>query len=290
MVLLERSLYAQFYHHLRAPARWYGFRVRFSAVTIATLSLACGAVYPEVSTPLRTPPPGFALKPPPPKDLFFVRFAGAVIPKKTRDGRQWDSVGGEAPDPYGKILVNGKELILTPIESDTLEPTWPDQEAANYRIRPTDKVQVELWDSNPLTNLPICTEALLNIAEAASGDEPFVEITCDNGGRVNLVIEPAHGKLGLGFDYELRTEAAVLTRVIKESPAGRAGMQAGDEILVVQGKTVASLEDGALQSLINANASLGVKLTIKNGEGTKREVTVKDGSIFPLHSEGLPLE
>jgi len=275
---------------LRTPARWYGFRVRFSAVTIATMSLACGAVYPEVSTPLRTPPPGFELKPPPPKDLFYVRFARAVIPKKTRDGRQWDSVGGEAPDPYGKILVNGKELILTPIQSDTLEPTWPDQEAANYRIRATDKVQVEIWDSNPLTNLPICTEALLNIAEAAAGDEPFVEIDCDNGGRVNLVIEPAHGKMGLGFNYELRTAAAVVTRVIKESPAGRAGMQAGDDIVAVQGKAVESMDEGVLQSLVNANAALGVKLTIKSDEGGQREVNVRDGSIYPLHTEGMPLE
>jgi hypothetical protein len=264
--------------------------VRFRALLIATLSLGCGAVYPEISTPLRTPPPGFALKPAPPKDLFFIRFEGAVIPQKTRDGRRWDSVGGEAPDPYGKLLVNGKELILTPIQSDTLTPTWPDQEAANYRILPSDKVQVELWDSNPLTNIPICTEAIRDIEELASGDSPVVEVTCDNGGRVNLRIEPAHGKLGLGFDYELRTEGAMFTKVIKESPAGRAGLRPGDEIVTVQETMVSKMEDGKLQSLINSNAALGLRLGVRSADGSKRNVTLRDGSVFPLHTEGVPLQ
>jgi hypothetical protein len=277
-------------HTSEGPAWWYGFRVSFRPLVIATLSLACGAVYPEVSTPLRTPPPGFSLKPPPPKDLFFIRFDGAVIPNKTRDGRRWDSVGGEAPDPYAKILVNGKEVILTPIESDTLTPSWPDQEAANYRILPNDKVQVELWDSNPLTNLPICTEAIRDIAELASGDQPVVEIRCDNGGRVELVIEPAHGKLGLGFDYELRTEGAMFTKVIKESPAGRAGLRPGDEIITAQETLVSKMEDGGLQSIINANAALGLRLGIRSSDGSKRNVTLRDGSVYPLFNEGVPLQ
>jgi hypothetical protein len=275
---------------LLRSARWYGFRVRFRALLFATLSVACGAVYPEVSTPLRAPPADFRFEPPPPKDMYFIRFKQALIPKKTRDGRRWDSVGGEAPDPFGKILINGKELIVTPLQSDTLNPTWPDQEFANYRIRDTDRIVVELWDSNPLNNLPICSEVITDIRAAAASDEPFFEITCDNGGRVELVVQPAHGKLGLGIQYELHTEQAFLTRVLKESPGGRAKLRAGDEILSVQGVSVATMEEGKLQSLINANASLGVALTVRSGDEPPRDVKIKDGSVFPLHDEGVPIQ
>jgi len=247
----------------------------------------CSAVYPELTTPLRTPPADFRLVPPAPPDVFYFRFAGADIPTRTRDGRKWD--GGEAPDPFAKLILNGKDLIVTSVESDTLRPTWPDQDRANYRFRASDVLKVEVWDSNPLTNHPICTEKLPSLHEFIQGDEPYLEVECDNGGRVRLIVQAAHARLGLGFWYELRTGQAVVTRVIGESPAGRAGLHAGDEIVAAQGQPVASMEDGKLQSLVNANSSVGLKLSLKSESGV-REVTVKDGAIYPVQGEGVPLE
>jgi hypothetical protein len=57
-------------------------------------------VFPEVSAPLRKPPAEYVLAPPPPADLYYIRLLGADIPTRTRDGRQWDSGGGAAPDPF----------------------------------------------------------------------------------------------------------------------------------------------------------------------------------------------
>jgi C-terminal processing protease CtpA/Prc len=107
---------------------------------------------------------------------------------------------------------------------------------------------------------------------------------------VELIVQPAHGKLGLGIQYELRTGQAFLTRVLKESPGGRAKLRAGDEILAVQGTLVATMEEGELQSRINANAALGVELSVRSGDDPPREVTLRDGSVFPLHDEGVPLQ
>jgi hypothetical protein len=251
-------------------------------------SAACGVVYPEVQTPLRTPPPGFSLVPPPPDDLIYLRFHGAVIPTKTVDGREWDSVGGAAPDPFAKLLVNGKEIIVTPVESDTLRPKWGDQVRANYRIKRGSAVKVEVWDKNPINSRPICTEDIKNLHDEVNTDHPL-EITCESGARVELIAEPAHGRLGLGFYYELRTEGAAVTRVIEESPARRAGLAPGDEIVRVQGQDVLTMEDGKLQSLINANASIGVELTVRRGEQS-REVKLKNGSIYPLVSEPIVID
>jgi len=251
---------------------------------------ACSAVYPEYAVPLRAPPAGFELAPPPPPDLFYFRFDGADIPTLTRDGRPWGSSGGSAPDPFAKLILNGKDLIVTSVQSDTLRPTWPDQERANYRFRPSDTLTVELWDSNPLNNHPICREKVQRFADFVQGDGPIMEIECDNGGRVRLLVEPAHGKLGLGLYYELRTRQAFVTRVLVESPAARAGLHAGDEIVAAQGQPVAAMEEGKLQSVINANSSVGVKLSVKSDAGAPREVTLRDGAVYPVAGEGIPLE
>lgn len=264
-------------------------RMRPRDALLWLLLTGCGAVFPEITPPLRTPPPGFELSPPPPPDVFFIRFGGADIPKKTRDGRQWDSTGGGAPDPFAKLLVNGKELILTPVESNTLRPTWPDQDRGNYRIPAGSTLRVELWDSNPLTSHPICAETLPRL-DAREREDSVLEIECDNGGRVRLVLEPAHGKLGLGLSYELRTEQAFVTRVVKESPAGRAGLAPGDRILAVEGQDVATMEEGKLQSLVNANASTGVKLSLLGADERRREVTLRDGAVYPVVGEGVAID
>ena len=252
-------------------------------------ALGCGAVFPEVSAPLRKPPAEYVLTPPPPADLYYIRLLGADIPTRTRDGRQWDSGGGAAPDPFAKVIVGGKELFITSVQSDTIKPTWPDQEPGNYRILPGSEVRVEIWDSNPLHSKPICGEKLPRL-DQLNRDEPFLEVECDNGGRFRVQVEPAHGKLGTGFFYELRTEQAVVTRVIRESPAGRGGMREGDEIIAVMGKPVAKMENGKLQGLINANSQVGIQFVLKGGDGAIRQVTLKDGGVYPTPNEGVAIE
>src|SRR5262245_58658901 len=104
--------------------------------TLAVLgAVACGAVYPQLGTPVRTPTAGAKLAPPPPDDLLFIKFTGAVIPKRTRDGRNWDSVGGSQPDAFAKLFIDGKVILETPVQANTLTPTWDGQRKANYRIR-----------------------------------------------------------------------------------------------------------------------------------------------------------
>jgi C2 domain len=259
-------------------------------LSLALVLFGCSAVYPELSPPLRTPPTDFHLVPPPPEDLFYFRFGGADIPTKTRDGRHWSSSGGEAPDPYAKLVVNGKDLVVTSVESDTIRPTWPDQDRANYRIHPSDTLEVEVWDSNPLNNHPICRQRVPSFQDFLKTDEPYMEIECDNGGRVRLVIEPAHARLGLGLYYELRSPEAYVTHVLAESPASRAGLRGGEQIVRAQDQEVRTMEEGKLQSLINANAALGVKLQVRAEGAAPREVTLRDGPIYPVAGEGIPIE
>jgi len=246
---------------------------------------ACGAVYPEVATPARSPAAGAKLAPPPPEDLLYIRFKSAEIPVTTRDGRKWDAVGGAAPDPFAKLFAGDKELFRTPVQENTLTPTWPDATGRNYRIPKGTPVRVEVWDSNPINNHPICVRLVSNIhGEALAGG---VDVTCDSGAKVSLVVEPAHAKVGLGIFYEFRTQSIYVTRVPVESPAARVGLKPGDQILRIQGKDVDSLDEAEARSQINANAPTGVTLTVRKPDGSTADLTVKNGPIYPTVDDDI---
>lgn len=265
-------------------ARWSKSRLWLLLGTIA-----CGAVYPQLGTPVRTPPAGARLTPPPPEDLLFIEFAGATIPRKTRDGRSWDSVGGSLPDAFAKLIVDGQVILETPVQSNTLTPTWPDQRKANYRVHPGAAVKVELWDSNPINNHPICVADVPEFFSAVSVDAPLT-VSCNSGAELKLWVQPAHGRLGVGLFYELRREDILITRVLHESPAARLGLRPGDQLLKIQGKDVKTMADGEAQSLINANAATGVALKVRKQDGAESELTLKEGAIYPTVEEGIPVD
>lgn len=269
--------------------RVHGFALAFVVGSLGLGLLACGAVYPEISTPVRSAGTR-RLDPPPPPDLVFLKFANAHIPKHTRDGRQWDSLGGEAPDPFAKLMIGEKEILATPVQPNTLSPTWPNQKLGNYRIPQGVPVRVELWDSNAINNHPICVETIGNLL-AETSEEQNLDLRCDSGAMIEIVVQPAHAKFGLGLYYELGTDDVHVTRVIAESPAGRAKLMRDDQILRIQGRDVKGMDAETVRSLINANVATGVTFTIRHLGGSQAaDVTLKDGPIYPTVDEEVPVE
>jgi hypothetical protein len=246
---------------------------------LCALGLGCSAIYPELTTPIRPLPPGKPADPPPPDDLFFVGFEGAVVPQKTPDGRNWDDTGGSAPDPFAKFFVEGREVMRTPVQSNTFEPTWPNQKRGNRRVPPGAVVRIELWDSNPINNHPVCVKDLKNFGSNA--ETGGVSLRCDSGASVDLIVQPARAKLGLGMYYELRRVEVFVTRVLDESPAARAGLTRGAQILEIQGEVVEEMREGQARSLINTHARTGLSLKVKHANGKVDELELKEGAIYP---------
>jgi S1-C subfamily serine protease len=150
-------------------------------------------------------------------------------------------------------------------------------------------VRVELWDSNPINNHPICLKRLHDVHEAA-GPLP-VDVECDSGAHIQLKVEPAHPRWGIGFNYELQTSGGIgVTRVLAESPAAREGLKRGDEILQIQGKPVGKMDEGEAQSLINSNSQVGIELLVRGADHAERHVKVKEGAIYPAVEDGIPVE
>ncbi|HEY5376541.1 MAG TPA: PDZ domain-containing protein [Polyangiaceae bacterium] len=264
------------------------FAQRVALAALLVWLTACGAVYPEIGTPVRAAGTRH-LDPPPPADLVYLKFANAVIPSRTRDGRNWDDVGGSKPDPFAKLMIEDKEILVTPVQANTLNPTWPDQRVGNYRIPNNVPVRVELWDSNPINNHPICVESINNLLGEAS-DEQNLELRCDSGASIELVVQPAHAKFGIGLYYELGTYDIRVTRVVSESPAARAHLKRGDQLIQIQGHDVKDMDPETARSLINSNVSTGVTLGVKHADGSLEDVTLKDGPMYPAVDEEIKVE
>lgn len=139
-----------------------------------------------------------------------------------------------------------------------------------------------------MINKPICRAQVRDLPALREGANN--EIWCDSGARVRLGVEPARAMVGLGLYYEPRgTEGVKVTRVVEYSPAARAGLRAGDRILAINGKDTKLLDDNQVRSAINVKAKTGVKLDVWYQSGKRHIVEIKEGPLYPLPSDEIPL-
>jgi hypothetical protein len=256
-----------------------------SLVVVAAAPLiGCPAVYPELATGLHKVSGDQKLDPPPPEELRWIRIVSAKIPGRARDGRTWDQAFGSLPDPYARLYVNGKELLRTPAQADTLEPTWPDAPRGNFAVSPDDKLRVEVWDSNPLNDRPIGVRDVGRVSQdqRSSGR---IRVELEGGAEVEIAYEPARAMLGLGLWYELRTDSVYVTRLLAQSPADRAGVRAGDRVLKIGGREVSSMSEGEVRSAFNAVPAAGLPLVLVHVDGSSLSITLKEGPIYPTYAQ-----
>lgn len=246
---------------------------------VAAGAHGCATAYPTFATPVRdVPATSRELDPAPPEDLFYLRMGSAKIPKRTRDGRAWDELGGKAPDPFAIVFLDGREIFRTRPQANTLEPTWPGSPGGNFRVGPRAELRIELFDSNSVQHRPICMVEIAGIDDDAfTGSR---EVLCDSGATVTLVVEPAHAVWGVGVALEVHFGEVVVTRVEPESPASRAGLASGARIVAIQGKPVRDMVEGEARSLVNANLRTGISLTVLEDDGATRTVNVREGPIY----------
>ena len=231
--------------------------------------------------------PGAPLDPPPPDDVRWLKILSARIPEKARDGRPWAEAYGSLPDPYAVLLLNGKEILRTPTQSKTLEPTWSEGPRGNFRITPDDKLRVELWGASALNDQPI---GMRDIGSATGDGDGKLRVALEGGSEVIIALEPGHATLGLGIWFELRSSSVYITRLLVDSPADRAGIERGDQVLEIGGRPAKDMSADEVRSAFNAVTSAGLPLLLKHADGTSLTVTVQDGPIYATYDQVGPVD
>jgi hypothetical protein len=267
---------------------WAAARALVAAAALA-VSPACALLFPEFATKLGSVPPAAKADPPPPQGLKWMRVARGRVPRETRDGRTWEAAFGSLPDPFVKVIVNGTELFRTNAQANTLEPTWPDSPRGNFELQPDDKIRVEMWDSNALNDRPIGVKDV-----GKFGGDRFaaseVRIELEGGAEITLQVEPAHALFGLGLWYEVRNDSAYVTRLFKYSPASRAGIEAGDQLLELGGKKVSASSPDEVRGIMNTIPSDGLECTVQHPSGTIAKLKLEEGLVFPTFAERNPID
>ncbi len=252
-------------------------------LVLSGATVGCAAVFPELSTRFSEAPDLGTFDPPPPPDRYRLRVVSGKVPAKTRDGREWDKAFGSLPDPYATVFVNEKQLFRTNAQTDTLEPTWPDSPKGNFLFAVGDKVEVQLWDSSAFNDSPIGQlERTITLDNIDAGE---VRFDMNGGGEVVLEIKPAEAVWGAGFWFELRNDSVHVTRLIEGSPASRAELKPGDEIVSIDGKPLSAMTLAERRSLLAAFPAKGYQLSLKRRDGSTLEVPLKEGPIYALHAD-----
>jgi len=84
---------------------------------------------------------------------------------------------------------------------------------------------------------------------------------------------------GIGAVLENHDDGIIIVDIIEDSPAEKAGLQVGDIIIAVDGKSVAGMDVTTAAALIRGEAGTTVTLTIIRG-GTKRDFSIVRDSIL----------
>jgi membrane-associated protease RseP (regulator of RpoE activity) len=218
-----------------------------------------------------------SLSPGPPEDVYWLSLESAKIPAR----KIWDDRGGK-PDPFVVLHINGREVMRSASVADSLQPVWKGPQG-NFAFDRADEVVLELVDSDPIRSLPMGSATLSPpTAEQLAAGKLEVEVM--RHGQVTLAVAPARAMYGLGFDYAVFGDEVVVRRVMKHSPAGRAGMRPGDRIVSIGERKVKGMTSSQVKSVL-AVPLAGVQIIVRHDGGTTEAMTLSEGPLYPLYQE-----
>jgi predicted metalloprotease with PDZ domain len=158
-----------------------------------------------------------------------------------------------------------------------LTATWENAPKTSYELPKGAKMRVEIWDDNAIHKKPICRKDVEDLEDHSLTGS--VDLVCEGGTEIHVVIKAAEAKFGLGFSYEFRADGVFISDVMPLSPASRAGLQKGSKILMAMGQSTKGKSEAQVQSLINANAATGLDLTL-TPPSVQSTVKLKEGPIY----------
>jgi hypothetical protein len=241
----------------------------------STLILAlclCGAcAYPRRST-LSSPAPVSANPQDQPDQLWSIHFVDAQLPESKGGGLAWDS-DGTPPDPFVRLVINGRIIWQSPVQKNTLHPVWNVTLPRNISVPRSATFRIELWDEDAATADPAGVIVRSGLPETALPGA-LAHLSLDNLGTVTVVVSDPKPWRGVGVEFEQHSDALVVLSVEPFSPAARAGIRTGERIVAIGTQRVSSLSGPKAVSELSLSGDRGGILTLADKNGKEHEITL----------------
>ncbi|MCC6877133.1 MAG: PDZ domain-containing protein [Sandaracinaceae bacterium] len=255
---------------------------RWIGVISATLALLggvlVGCVYPHRGTSLslvRNPPQSLSA----PEDVWALTIVSAQIAPRAPGNLPWDE-GGGPPDAVVRVYRDGTLLFETPPAADSLNPEWNVRLPRNVSIPPTADLRFEVWDADTIGADPIGIFSHAGLPEQAVPTAD-ARLMLPNGSFLTIRIDSPIAHRGVGIpEYEIQPGALVVVRVEPASPAGRAGLQAGDRIVAIGERRVAGMSEAQASSALSMAHGREHGLTVVGRNGRERTVELDRGFVW----------
>jgi membrane-associated protease RseP (regulator of RpoE activity) len=205
-----------------------------------------------------------------PEHVWQLELRSAHIPPRDRGGHAWDDDGG--PDPFIR-LYRGETLVFSssPI-TDDFDPEFALTLPKNVYLPPDEQIRIELWDSDVSDHI-IGIWRGRGLPPNALPDAD-ARIMLEGGATVTIRVHRPVAHRGVGITlYESRGSALHVLEVERFSPAGRAGIAVGDQIVQIGEETVSDLGDARAASALSLALDNGVPLVVETN-GERRTVTI----------------
>ena len=252
---------------------------RLGIVVCVLISVLAACAYPRRSTSL-SPATGEVQALDAPTNVWRLRLGSATIPPRRRGGLDWDPDGG-LPDAFVRIL-RGDELVFeSPVEENTLDPSFDVLLPKNVWLPPDRELRIEVWDRDEgPSNDPIGVWRGQGLPSNALPDAD-ARITLEGGAALSFRVMSPHPHRGVGIaEFEVRGAELKVLSVMEHSPASRAGIAAGDSIVAIGDRAVDDLDDAQAASALSMAADRQASLRVRKASGQEETVELDRGYVW----------
>lgn len=250
------------------------FRPRLVVVFAFLLLAACA--YPRRSTSLSPVTAAGASTLGAPERTYSITIVSAQTGATRRGALSWDD-GGGLPDCFVRIYRNDTLVFESETVNDSLRPEWNETLPRNVEIPAGAQVRLEVWDRDTLGADPVGVWRGVGMpSNAESGVDARVLLEGESWLTIRLASPRPHRGIGIR-QFELHGDSLVVTEVEAHSPAGRAGIAAGDAIVAIGGRAVSSIPQNDSVTALSLAAERDEPLRVRGRDGTERVVQMDHG-------------
>ena len=253
------------------------FALVLLALALPSFALA-GCAYPRRSTAL-SPVQAEAGGPGQPHDVFSMRIVSAQIPARNRGDSNWDD-GGGMPDPFVRVYRDDELVFESQTISDTLAPEWNEDLPRNISMSSRASLRIEVWDRDDVGGDPVGIYRGHGLpGNALPGVEARILLEGESYVTIRLDDPTAHRGVGI-TTFEVHGNELLVIDVESHSPAGRAGIVAGDRIVSIGGRSVSELGSSQATGALSMAGERHQVLGVIDATGDEREVELDHGYVW----------